>query len=77
MPFARLLADAGYDSEVNHRHCHEAIGTDSHIPAKKRRQARVVATTPLRREMVRRLAGPVMEADRSTYRRRWRPSRPW
>ena len=75
MPFDRLLADAGYDSEPNHRH--GTIGTNSRIPAKNRRQARIVATTPLRREMVRRLAGAGMEADRSTYRQRWRPSRPW
>jgi hypothetical protein len=35
VPFDRLLADAGYDSEPNHRHCHETIGTDSRIPASR------------------------------------------
>ena len=71
MPFDQLLADAGYDSEANHRHCRDTIGADSLIPAKKRRSARVVAATPLRREMMRRLADPGVEADRAAYRRRW------
>lgn len=50
----------------------EALGADSLIPAKKRRSARVVATTPLRHEMVRRLGGPGVEADRIAYRQRWK-----
>jgi transposase len=72
MPFKQLLADAGYDSEANHRHCREALGVDSLIPAKKRRSARVVATTPLRQEMVRRLGKPGVAADRVAYRQRWK-----
>ncbi|MBL6082846.1 transposase, partial [Belnapia sp. T18] len=72
MPFEQLLADAGYDSEANHRHCREGLGVDSLIPAKKRRSARVVATTPLRQEMVRRLGKPGVEADRIAYRQRWK-----
>jgi hypothetical protein len=76
MPFGQLLADTGYDSEANHRHCREDLGVDSLIPAKKRRSARVAATTPLRREMVRRLGEPGVEADRIARRRRWRPSCP-
>ncbi|WP_043341668.1 transposase [Belnapia moabensis] len=72
MPFEQLLADAGYDSEANHRHCREGLGVDSLIPAKKRRSARVVATTPLRQEMVRRLGKPDVEADRVAYRQRWK-----
>lgn len=71
MPFDQLLADAGYDSEANHRHCREAIGADSLIPAKKRRPAGVVATNPLRREMVRRLGVPGVQTDRAAYRQRW------
>jgi Transposase DDE domain/Transposase domain (DUF772) len=72
MPFDQVVADAGYDSEANHRHCREALGADSLIPAKKRRSARVVATAPFRREMVRRLARPGVEADRAAYRQRWK-----
>ncbi|WP_236039061.1 hypothetical protein, partial [Belnapia arida] len=45
---------------------------DSLIPAKKRRSARVVATTPLRQEMVRRLGKPGVAADRVAYRQRWK-----
>jgi hypothetical protein len=71
LPFDQLVADAGYDSEANHRHCRGTVGADSLIPAKSRRSARVVATAPLRREMVRRLGVPGVEADRAAYRRRW------
>lgn len=71
MPSGQFLADAGHDSEANHRRCRDAVGADSLIPAKKRRSARVVATTPLRREMVRRPADPGVEADRAACRRRW------
>jgi hypothetical protein len=55
MPYDQLIADAGYDSEANHRFCREELGVDSLIAAKKRRSATVVATTPYRQEMVRRL----------------------
>ncbi len=58
------MADAGYDSEANHHHCREGFGVDSLILAKKRRSARVAATTPLRQEMVRRLGKASVEADR-------------
>jgi hypothetical protein len=69
-PFDQLVADAGYDSEANHRHCREGLGADSLIPAKKRRSARVVATTPLRQEMVQRLGEPGVANDRAAYRQR-------
>ena len=72
MPFEQVLADAGYDSEANHRHCREVLAADSLIPAKKRRSVRVVATTPLRQEMLRRLGAPGVEADRVAYRQRWK-----
>ena len=72
MPFDQLLADAGCDSEPNHRHCRETLGVDSLIPAKKRRSARVIATTPLRREMVHRLGRPGVKADLVAYRQRWK-----
>jgi hypothetical protein len=42
------------------------------IPARKRRSLRAVATAPLRREMVRRLGEPGVEADRIAYRQRWK-----
>lgn len=47
-------------------------GADSLIPAKKRRSAKVVATTPYRQEMVRRLGEPGDEVSRRTYRQRWK-----
>jgi Transposase DDE domain len=72
MPFDQVLADAGYDSEANHRHCRDRLGADSLIPAKKRRSARVPATTPLRQGMLRRLGAPGAEADRAAYRQRWK-----
>ena len=72
MPFDQLLADAGYDSEANHRYCRETLGVDSLIPAKKRRSVRVVATTPLRQEMVHRLGQPGVKADLTAYRQRWK-----
>jgi hypothetical protein len=72
LPFERLVADAGYDSEANHRCCREDLGVDSLIPAKKRRSAKVVATTPHRQEMVRRLGDPGDPESRRTYRQRWK-----
>jgi hypothetical protein len=72
LPFGRLVADAGYDSEANHRFCREDLGVDSLIPAKKRRSVRVVATTPYRREMARRLGDPGDEEARRAYRQRWK-----
>src|SRR5688500_14712112 len=70
LPFGRLVADAGYDSEANHRFCREDLGVDSLIPAKKRWCVWVVATTPYRREMVRRLGEPGDEEARRAYRQR-------
>ena len=71
-PFEQLVADAGYDSEANHRFCRETLGVDSLIPAKKRRSVTIVATTPYRQEMVRRLGEPGLNADRIAYRQRWK-----
>ena len=72
LPFERLVADAGYDSEANHRSCREDLGVDSLIPAKKRRSVRVIATTPYRQEMVRRLGEAGDEGSRRAYRQRWK-----
>jgi hypothetical protein len=72
MAFDQLVADAGYDSEANHRFCRERLGVDSLIPAKKRRSAKVIATTPYRREMCRRLGELGEPADRAAYGQRWK-----
>ncbi len=72
LPFERLLADAGYDSEANHRFCREVLGVESVIPAKKRRSVRVIATTPYRSLMVAALSSPGDPPLRSTYAQRWR-----
>ena len=73
LPFERLVADAGYDSEANHRFCREQLRVDSLIPAKKRRSVRVVATTPYRQETVRRLGEPGGDGEaRRAYRQRWK-----
>jgi hypothetical protein len=71
MPYDQLIADAGYNSEANHRFCREQLGVDSLIPAKKRRSATVVATTSYRQEMVRRLSKAGNPEDRAAYRQRW------
>jgi hypothetical protein len=72
MRYDQLLADAGYDSEANHRFCREELGVDSLIPAKKRRSATVIATTPYRQEMVHRLGKAGNPDDRAAYRQRWK-----
>lgn len=72
MPYDQLIADAGYDSEANHRFCREELGVDSLIPAKKRRSATVIATTPYRQEMVHRLGKPGDRDDRAADRQRWK-----
>jgi hypothetical protein len=66
------VADAGHDSEANHRFCREDLGIDSLIPAKKRRSAKVVATTPYRQEMVQRLGEAGDGEARRAYRQRWK-----
>lgn len=69
--FDEVLADAGYDSEANHAFCREVLGVHSIIPAKTRRCARVVATTPYRLEMVA-LFGPEGDRERvKAYGLRW------
>ena len=73
LPFDRLVADAGCDSEADHRFCRERLGVDSLIPAKKRRSVVALATTPFRQEMLCRLvkAGGDREARRG-YGQRWK-----
>lgn len=72
MPFDRLVADAGYESEANHRFCRESLGVDSLIPAKTRRSVRVAATTPYRLEMVRVLGDPGDREAKRADRQRWK-----
>ena len=70
--YERLVADAGYDSEANHRFCREEVGVESLIPAKKRSSVTVIATTPYRREMVDALGPPGDPQKRRIYAQRWR-----
>jgi Transposase DDE domain len=72
LPSDQVVADAGYDGEANHRFCREELGVDSPTPAKKRRSAKIIATTPYRQEMHRLLRAPGDEASRGTYRQRWK-----
>jgi len=70
MRFDELIADAGYDSEANHRFCRETLGVHSRIPAKKRRSVKVIATTPYRQHRL--LNEPGDPASRRDYRQRWK-----
>ena len=71
-PFDERLADAGYDSEANHVFCRERLGVVSLIRAKARRSTNLIATTPYRREMCRRLGVRGDAASRRAYRQRWK-----
>jgi hypothetical protein len=51
----RALADAGYDSEPNHRHARETCGVASFIPAKLGRPTAKLPTGRYRRRMKQRL----------------------
>jgi Transposase DDE domain len=74
-PFSQLVADAGYDSEANHRYCREELKVESLIPARNRRGTR--AQTPYRRKM-QRLLGVPQTSKRGTrracrdYGQRWK-----
>jgi hypothetical protein len=72
LPFDRLLADAGYDSEANHRFCREVLGVESLIRAKARRSKTLVAKTPYRKEMCRALGEPGDPVLREQYGQRWK-----
>lgn len=73
LPFDELLADAGCDSEGNHRFCREGLGVRSLILAWPKRWA-VVATTPYRLAMLRVLvrAGTRRRSGRAGSGGRWR-----
>jgi hypothetical protein len=73
LSFDRLLADAGYDSEANHRFCREELGVHSLIKAKSRRSKTVIARTPYRSEMCQVLDAENGDAELLTaYRQRWK-----
>jgi DDE family transposase len=72
LSFDQLLADAGYDSEANHRFCREVLGVESLIRAKARRSKTVVAKAPYRKEMCRVLEDPGEPVLREQYRQRWK-----
>ena len=49
--FTRMLADAGYDGEHNHRLCHEELGINQCIIALNKRRGRKWPKSPYRRLM--------------------------
>lgn len=62
VPLRRLLADADYDSEANHRWCRETAGIESIIPATRGPRGR--RRTPYRQRMQRHF-------PRRAYGQRW------
>ena len=62
LPFGRLLGDAGFDSETNHRFCHEVLGVESIIGQFARHGC--APRTPWRKRLARRF-------PRRLYRKRW------
>ena len=68
MPLRVALADAGYDSELNHQMARQELGIRTLIPATNGRPARHPRKGYYRRLMRRRLkAGP----DKRCYKQRW------
>jgi hypothetical protein len=63
---ASMLADAGYDSESNHRHARLTKGVRSFIPAKIGRPTEKLPTGRFRRQMKQRL-----NKDYGRYGQRW------
>ena len=62
LPFGRLLGDAGFDSERNHRFCREVLGVQSIIAPFPRKGC--PPRTPWRKRLARRF-------PRHVYRQRW------
>lgn len=65
LPFARLLADGGYDSEANHRWWREDLGIESIIPPVAGRPARGLTRHPYRRQLQ-------LTFPRKAYGQRWK-----
>jgi hypothetical protein len=63
-----VVADAGYDSEANHRIARRDMGVRSVIPPKSGRPTRALPTEPMRRNMYHRFR---RRADARTYGQRW------
>jgi transposase len=63
-----VVADAGYDSEDNHRLARLEMNLASIIPPKSGRPTSKPASEPLRREMQNRFA---VNADKAVYAQRW------
>ena len=63
VPMRCLLANAGYDSEANHRSCRHRLGVRSVIPPRGHRQG--VASSPYRRSLQRHF-------PRRLYGQRWK-----
>jgi transposase len=69
----RVLADAAFDSEDNHRRCREVLGVRSTvIPLNRRNRGRKWPRTHYRRQMVRRFRKkPRGSRSRRVYGQRW------
>jgi transposase len=69
----RVLADAAFDSEDNHRCCREVLGVRSTvIPLNRRNRGRKWPRTRYRRQMVRRFRKrPRRSRYRRVYGQRW------
>ena len=63
-PFKRMLADAGYDGEHNHRLCREKLGIAESIIALNKRRSRKWPKSPYRRLMKERF-------PKNIYNQRW------
>ncbi len=72
LPFDQVIADAGYDSEANHRYCEDVLGVQSLIPARARRSRTLIAKTFHRQRMVRLLDTPGNPVSQAQYRQRWK-----
>ena len=72
VPVAVALADAGYDSEPNHRHARDQRGVRSYIPATAGRPTTKPPTGRYRRQMKQRLT-----KDYGQYGQRWQAETGW
>lgn len=75
--YDRLLGDAAFDSEENHRYCREELGVRSTvIPLNRRNQGRKHPKSRYRRQMVRRFRKkPRGSRYKRVYGQRWQAER--
>ena len=73
VPWDRMLADAAFDREENHRYCREDLGVRSTvIPTNRRGRGRKWPKTRYRRQMVKRFRKkPKGSRHRRVYGQRW------